>query len=52
MTEISKRAIDPKIYENEMKELEKKLDAAEEQVIVLKDLVIRLIGEKYGIQIV
>lgn len=52
MTEITKRAIDPKIYENEMKELEKKLDAAEEQVIVLKDLVIRLIGEKYGIQIV
>ena len=52
MTEITKKAIDPKIYENDRKELERKLDTAEEQVMVLKDLVIRLIGEKYGIQIV
>jgi len=51
MTEI-KKAIDPKIYENERKELEEKLDAAEEQNMQLKDLLIRLIGEKYGIQIV
>lgn len=48
MTEI-KKAIDPQIYENERKELERKLDTAEEQVMILKDLVIRLIGEKYGI---
>lgn len=51
MTEI-KKAIDPAIYEKDRKELEEKLDAAEEQIIQLKDLLIRLIGEKYGIQIV
>lgn len=50
MAEI-KRAIDPQIYENEKKELEKKLDTAEEQVMILKDLVIKLIGEKYGINV-
>ena len=43
--------IDPKIYENEIKELNKKLDAAEEQVIILKELLIKLVGEKYGVQI-
>ena len=52
MTEITKRAVDPKIYEHEITELEKKLDTSEEQNIQLKDLLIRLIGEKYGIQIV
>ena len=51
MTELSKKIVDPKIYENELKELEKKLDTAEEQVIMLKDLLIKLIGETYGIQI-
>lgn len=50
MTEI-KKAIDPAIYEKDRKELERKLDTAEEQVMVLKDLLIRLIGEKYGINL-